>query len=181
MGDLLDGVRLLLVEDDDDFRLLLETFLAGEGAIVYAAPHAAAALDGLEHFRPSILSLDLALPDIDGASLLAQLRHRPGAGRTPALLLTGQPRTDALALAHRVGFDAFLAKPVDLETIATTVAWLATGPREPRALQAVSPEREVGSRPIVLGAVRSVRRSSSVTELEPVPSRADPRREPDER
>jgi CheY-like chemotaxis protein len=131
MGERLDGVRVLLVEDDDDLRLMLETFLAGEGAIVYAAPHATAAVDGLARFRPSVLVLDLKLPDTDGASLLAQLRARPEGASTPALLITGQPRAAAVELAHRAGFDAFLSKPMELSAVARSVAWLGKGRREP--------------------------------------------------
>jgi CheY-like chemotaxis protein len=119
-------VRIVVVDDDPDARELLELALHGSGAEVHAAPSARAALEALGSFRPHVLMTDIAMPEEDGYALIRRLRAREAeeGGHLLAVALTAfasqTDREQALAL----GFDAHLAKPVNVAQLARTVARL---------------------------------------------------------
>jgi CheY-like chemotaxis protein len=123
----LDGVRVLVVDDDADTCDLLETMLHQEGADVRAVRSARAALAALASFGPHVVLSDIGMPVEDGYALIRELRTRErcaNGGHVPALALTafasGADREQALS----VGFDAHLAKPASPGDLARTVASL---------------------------------------------------------
>jgi PAS domain S-box-containing protein len=122
----LDGVRVLVVDDDADARDLLEIVLHEAGAEVHAVASVRAALDALTSFRPQLLLSDIGMPEEDGYALIREVRAREpqGDGRIPAVALTAfascAEREEALAL----GFDAHFAKPANADDLARTVASL---------------------------------------------------------
>ncbi len=122
----LDGVRILVVDDDPDARDLLNLMLCEAGATVHTVPSARAALDALGSFDPQLLLSDLAMPDEDGQALIREVRARedPGTGHLPAVALTAfasyADREQALAL----GFDAYFAKPASLHDLTRMLACL---------------------------------------------------------
>ncbi|WP_437874345.1 ATP-binding response regulator [Sorangium sp. So ce513] len=131
----LDGVRLLLVEDDDDTREVMVCTLEAQGAEVTAVGSPQAALDALEPAaspasRPQVLLTDLGMPGMDGYALLRRLRALEGARGDrplPAVLLTAYARPDDRARALSAGFAAYLAKPVEPERLAAAIERLARG------------------------------------------------------
>jgi PAS domain S-box-containing protein len=122
----LDGVRVLVVDDDLDACELLETALQETGASVRAVHSVRAALEELESFHPDLLLSDIGMPEEDGYSLIRQVRARESAtgGHVPAVALTAfasQPdREQALAL----GFEEHLAKPTSPSELSRMVARL---------------------------------------------------------
>jgi CheY-like chemotaxis protein len=128
MPQRLDGVRVLVVEDDRDCRELFRAMLEMEGATVTTAPDARHGLRMLEPLRPHVIVSDLALPGEDGCWLVANARSavRPGAPRPATVIVTAH--TDDLARRRclRAGCDVFLTKPVDDGELCAVVGRLAS-------------------------------------------------------
>jgi signal transduction histidine kinase len=122
----LSGIKLLIVDDDEDSRFVLERALERAGATVIGAESAALALELLELHTVDILVSDIGMPGEDGFSLMKSLRSLPGqrGGAIPAIALTAYVRTEDVTRALEVGFQRHLAKPVDLEELARTVTTL---------------------------------------------------------
>jgi signal transduction histidine kinase/CheY-like chemotaxis protein len=123
----LDGVRALVVEDDDDSRALLERVLAGQGAQVRIVAGARAALDLLGREPVDVLVSDIEMAGTDGYQLMRELRLRTVAlgGAVPALALSAYTRTEDRLRALRAGFQVHLSKPVQPSKLVAVVASLA--------------------------------------------------------
>ncbi|MGH7279125.1 MAG: GAF domain-containing protein, partial [Candidatus Rokuibacteriota bacterium] len=89
----LDGVRVLVVDDDADNRFLLASILEDSGACVRAVASARAALGELGPFRPDVMVSDIAMPEQDGYDLIRAVRAR-GAGAVPAIAVTAYARAE---------------------------------------------------------------------------------------
>ncbi len=123
----LEGVNLLLVDDDEDALGLVAEVLRGHGARVDAVGSAREALDKLQIGRPDVLVSDLSMPHEDGYSLIRHVRALPvtRGGRTPAMALSAYARSEDARRAFAAGFQMHLAKPVEPEQLVTMVANLA--------------------------------------------------------
>ena len=125
--DTLKGVHVLLVEDDDDARSLLETVLRYCGALVTAVASAEEAMHTLRRVKPDVLLSDISMPVQDGYWLIREVRalspDRGGAMPAIAITALGHPHDVGRTLA--AGFQAHLRKPVDPWELARTVASLA--------------------------------------------------------
>jgi CheY-like chemotaxis protein len=113
-GDLLVGIHVLVVEDNDDARELFKTILQYAGALVSVASSADQALRMCEQILPDVLLTDVAMPERDGFWLIGQLRQRAadGARRIPAIAVTGQGQS-LVGRYDAAGFVEVLRKPVD--------------------------------------------------------------------
>ena len=115
----LDGVKVMVVEDDDDSRDFLTEALELRGATVASANGVAAALAKFDSFRANVLVSDIAMPDADGYELIRRVRafpHERG-GLTPAIALTAHTRAEVRELVRQAGFHQLEPKPVDLERL----------------------------------------------------------------
>jgi signal transduction histidine kinase len=123
----LDGVRLLVVDDDVDSRDLIEAILAEQGATVASASSARDALRLLEECRPDVLLSDIGMPDMNGYTLLRTIRAMPSerGGKTPAIALTAYARPSDGEQALAAGFHAHVMKPIDQSKLIAVVADLA--------------------------------------------------------
>ena len=111
----LDGVSVLLVEDDPISREALTFILASCGARVVSAESMHDALACYERMLPAVVVSDIGLPGEDGCVLMRAIRAREfGGDRTPAIAVSGFPSRETSERARRAGFDAFLPKPIDL-------------------------------------------------------------------
>lgn len=121
---LLEGVRLLVVDDEPDARELLEVALGSQGARVVAVPSAAAALaalTGAERF--DALLADIAMPDQDGLALIRTIRAGGGdAARIPAIAVTAYTTARERERALDAGFDSHLSKPLEPTALLRVVA-----------------------------------------------------------
>ncbi len=111
----LDGLRVLIVEDDEDSRELLTTVLKRSGAEVTAASSAIEALGALEQARPHVLVSDIGIPEVDGYELMRRVRALPPerGGRVPAIALTGYARKEDQERAFTAGYQVHVAKPIE--------------------------------------------------------------------
>ena len=121
----LDGVRVLIVEDEVDNRKVLATALRQGGAEVQCAGSAAAAFAILDDWKATVIVCDVALPDRDGCAFLTELREREADAPTPALALTVLGRPGEQARITRAGFEVFRQKPIDPVDLAFEVERLA--------------------------------------------------------
>lgn len=126
-GPDLNGIRVLVVEDDDDARELLETVLKSQGASVKTVASAAEALEVLGKTAFDVLVSDIEMPGTDGYQFIKELRLRPTdqGGTIPAAALTAYARTEDRLRALRAGFQLHLAKPVQPSELVTVVGSLA--------------------------------------------------------
>jgi signal transduction histidine kinase/CheY-like chemotaxis protein len=127
----LDGVRVLVVDDDGEGLALAEAILVRAGAQVRTCTSAADGVDGVRTWRPDVVISDIEMPREDGYSLIGRIRALTPdeGGLTPAVALTayGRPQDRVRALA--AGFNMHLPKPVDPGELTTIVAGLTAGPR----------------------------------------------------
>ncbi len=123
----LDGLRVLVVDDEQDTRDLLRAVLEKCGSEVTTAASAAEALDAIERLRPDVLISDLGMPDEDGYALIVKVRKLPAerGGQTPAAALTAYARVEDRLRVLRSGFQIHLPKPVEPTELVTVVANLA--------------------------------------------------------
>ena len=127
----LDGVRILVVDDDPNTLDLLTEALMTSGAHVTAAGSARSALERLRADGADIIVSDIAMPDEDGFWLMNRIRSLPGqVSRTPAIALTALARTEDRRRVMEAGYQMHLTKPVQLgelqEGLATLVAHSGT-------------------------------------------------------
>ncbi|MBH8566020.1 PAS domain S-box protein [Nostoc sp. CENA67] len=123
----LNGLRVLVVDDEPDTRKLLTTALGQFGAQVMAVTSAFEALVALEQFRPHVLVSDIGMPQEDGYTLIRKLRalSQEQGGRIPAVALTAYARAEDRTQALLAGFQLHVPKPVDPTELAAVVANLA--------------------------------------------------------
>ena len=123
MSKELYGLKILVVDDDQDTRDLLEWVLRRVGAEVVAVPSAQAAMEALEKERPHILVSDIAMPEEDGLSLMRRIRALPRehGGRIPAVALTAHSMVQDRLQSLRAGFQSHVPKPVVPEELVEVV------------------------------------------------------------
>lgn len=123
---LLQGIRVLAVDDQPDALELVRDVLAAAGAEVETASSATEAAEKAGRFAADVLVTDVGMPGEDGYSLLRRLRTGgEAARRIPAVALTAYARPEDVEQAHAAGFEAHLPKPVDAGRLVGTVARLA--------------------------------------------------------
>jgi CheY-like chemotaxis protein len=115
--------RILVVDDDADIREVTMLLLAGEG---YDVASAADGIDALAWIaanpKPELIVLDLRMPRMSGGEFLHALRQDPTCAAIPIVVLSGDvPATQS---ASALGAQAYLGKPVDLDTLLAVVARL---------------------------------------------------------
>jgi signal transduction histidine kinase/ActR/RegA family two-component response regulator len=122
----LEGVSVLVVDDDEQSRLVVAAYLEAHHARVITAPSAAVALDVLQHEHVDVLLADIAMPGEDGYSLIRKLRalELPALASIPAAALTAFARNEDRQQALEAGFQLHLAKPIDAHTLVSAVATL---------------------------------------------------------
>jgi CheY-like chemotaxis protein len=120
----LDGLRVLVVDDERDALTLLNAVLREQGAEVYTAASAAEALEQFAATRPDVLVSDIGMPGEDGYSLIRKVRAQPveHGGRTPAVALTAYARPEDAQRAFMAGFQVHVTKPVEPAKLAGVVA-----------------------------------------------------------
>jgi len=124
---LLDGLHVLVVDDDQDAREAVAAVLESCGAEVTAAAGAAGALEALRCARPDVIVSDIAMPAMDGHQLMRCIRtlDTERGGSTPAAALTAYATPADRTRALLAGFQVYLAKPFDPAELVTLVAQLA--------------------------------------------------------
>jgi signal transduction histidine kinase len=123
-GQRLDELRILVVDDNPDGRILTSLALTNAGASVKVASSVQEALQMLDAEKPDALVSDIGLPDEDGYGLIRQIRQHEveHGGFLPAVALTGYAHPEDRARSLAAGFQAHLPKPLDPVELTTTIA-----------------------------------------------------------
>ncbi len=122
----LEGLRVLVVDDEEQGRQVVTQQLENHRAVVLTAASAAQALETLQREHVDVLLADIAMPGEDGYALIRQLRamHPAPIASIPAAALTAFARAEDRLAALQAGYQVHLAKPVDVYSLVTTVARL---------------------------------------------------------
>jgi CheY-like chemotaxis protein/two-component sensor histidine kinase len=123
----LEGLRVLVVDDEPDARELIAMLASGQGAEVATAESADAAARVLATFEADVLVSDIGMPVKDGYALIRELRAsgEPRLQALPAVAVTAFARAADRERAYEAGFDAHLAKPIEELLLIATIARVA--------------------------------------------------------
>ncbi len=105
------GVKVLLVDDEDQLRKVMRDLLERDGYVISEARDGVEALDQVDRVDPDIIVLDLNLPGLDGYGVLSHLRSRPATEHIPVVVLTARGDEDNEVRVFELGADDFLSKP----------------------------------------------------------------------
>jgi CheY-like chemotaxis protein len=127
----LQGVRVLVVDDEPDAREALEGLLRFHGAVVSSAASVRQAMAALDGQAVDVLLADIAMPGLDGFDLIAAVRThtRQDVARLPAAAVTAFATTEDRRRARAAGFQQHLAKPVEPDRLLAAVLTLIRGPQ----------------------------------------------------
>jgi signal transduction histidine kinase/CheY-like chemotaxis protein len=123
----LDGLRVLLVDDEPEARQIISTVITRTGAEVRSCESAHEALAKLAEWRPDVILSDIAMPEQDGYSFIRQVRSLPRdkGGDTPAAALTAYARDIDRTHALAAGYQMHIPKPIGASQLVTMIARLA--------------------------------------------------------
>jgi two-component system cell cycle response regulator DivK len=110
-----DTLMVLVVDDDMDARRIYTEYLRSKGWTVTSAADGRKALDKISDLKPDVVVLDLAMPRVDGWTVLKQLRESSWTRQIPIIVVSAV--TDARDEAYYAGCDAFLTKPCPPEVL----------------------------------------------------------------
>ena len=129
-GSRLDGLRVLVVDDDPDALDLTSSILTAAGAAVRTCLSAPDALVVFQEWRPDVLVSDIEMPAEDGYSLIRKVRALDSdhGGNTPAVALTAYGRTQDRMLSMTAGYSMHVPKPVDPGELTTIIASVSARP-----------------------------------------------------
>jgi signal transduction histidine kinase/CheY-like chemotaxis protein len=130
--DQLEGISVLVVDDDDESRLVVGAYLEVHGARVLTAASAASALELLQRNDVDVLLADVAMPGEDGYTFIRRVRAlaATSVASIPAAALTASTRNEDRENALQAGFQLHLAKPIAASSLVAAVARLAKGDRD---------------------------------------------------
>ena len=113
------SLRLLLVDDEDNLRTMLEAALNHHGFEVVSAANGRQALDAVAATHPALIVLDVMMPDLDGFEVCRRLRQN--GNRTPVVFLTAKDSTEDAVRGLTLGGDDYLVKPFSLEELVARI------------------------------------------------------------
>jgi CheY-like chemotaxis protein len=115
------GRTILLVEDNEDNRVVYRTMLTHFGYEVLEAGDGAEAIRRAREDRPDVILMDISIPVIDGWEATRTLKADPATSGIPVIALTAHAMDADRARATEIGFDVFLAKPVEPRRVVSEV------------------------------------------------------------
>ena len=116
--------RILIVEDSDDARFILQMELESAGYSVEAVDDAAAGLELARRMRPDVIVSDLRMPRVDGFEFIRRIRQLPGLAATPAIALTGFSAQKEIQQALAAGFTTHITKPTEIADLVKVIEQL---------------------------------------------------------
>jgi PAS domain S-box-containing protein len=121
------GLKVLLVDDEEDTREAMRRILQQNGMLVTTAASAREGFELLEHLQPDIILSDIAMPGEDGLSLIRRVRLLPldRGGQIPAAALSAYAGVEDRQRALLAGFQYYIPKPVDPDHLLAVIAKMA--------------------------------------------------------
>jgi CheY-like chemotaxis protein len=107
-------LKVLLVEDFEDTRLVLRLALEDHGFIVFEAENGQKAVESANRDNPDVILMDLTMPLMDGFAAAKLIRQNDGLKNVPLIAMTAHHETDFRSGAKASGFDAYVTKPIDV-------------------------------------------------------------------
>ncbi len=120
------GLRLLVVDDNQDAAISLATLLRLQGHDVRVAHDGAAALEAAQTLRPALIFLDLGMPRMDGYEVARRIRTTPGLEGTVLAALTGWGQQEDRRRTAEAGFDHHLVKPPEPKALERLLSGLTS-------------------------------------------------------
>jgi CheY-like chemotaxis protein len=128
MNDALKGIRVLVVEDDDDTRELLRVLLETHGSVVTATSSVQEALSAYDQSLPHVIVADIGMPDYNGYTLIGKVRARDrerGGNIIPAIALTAFTTAIDRDTVLSAGFQVHMPKPFEPGRLISVISDLA--------------------------------------------------------
>ena len=126
------GLTVLLVEDNEDNRIIYSTVLRHTGYAVVEALDGVQALELARSVRPDLILMDISIPEIDGWEATRILRQDAETRDIPIVALTAHALADDRERATLVGFTSYLAKPIEPRAVVAEVRrWIGGGAGAP--------------------------------------------------
>ena len=136
-------MKVLIVDDEEDIRTLLEYNLAKEGYQVYEADNGETALQLAKDILPDLILLDIMLPGVDGIELCETMRQLPELDRTLICFLTARGEDYSQIAGLNAGADDFVTKPIKPKVLISRIqALLRRKPSNPTPAQGLQIDRE---------------------------------------
>jgi two-component system, chemotaxis family, CheB/CheR fusion protein len=110
-------LRVVIVEDNDDSRMMMSELLELSGFECHTASTGRMGVDVINELRPDVALIDIGLPELDGLEVARLLRQDPRNDQLLLIALTGYGQREDREAARRAGFDTHLVKPVDFEVL----------------------------------------------------------------
>jgi CheY-like chemotaxis protein len=124
--NLLSGLKVLTVDDQQDTRELITLALGRYGAEVRTSDSASSALKMIADWKPHVVVSDIGLPGMDGYDFMRRVRELEGDGeRIPAIAVTGYAGALDESKALNAGYEIHLSKPIELNELANAIAKLS--------------------------------------------------------
>jgi DNA-binding NtrC family response regulator len=111
--------RILIIDDDENIRKVLQTILEDEGYYIETAETAKKGIEKSEESFYNLALIDIRLPDMEGIELLTKLRETKP--KTRKIIVTGYPTLQNAVSAVNKGADGYVLKPFDVEKILATI------------------------------------------------------------
>ena len=108
---------VLVVDDDELSRRLVERVLQAQGLDVAGVESAVAALAAIDRRRPDLIVLDVMMPGVSGTEMLEQIKSTPRLASIPVIMLTGRTSDTDLIESYRSGADYYITKPLKADEL----------------------------------------------------------------
>jgi DNA-binding response OmpR family regulator len=143
----MDQPKILFVDDEEQIRRLLSSFLTRRGYLVKTATDGQEALTMLESETPDLVITDVNMPNIDGTELTRRLRAHPTLSRMPIIMLSAKVQTDEILAGYAEGADEYVPKPIEMRILAAKVESLLRRVQRPAAAAAPAADGPVALAP----------------------------------
>ena len=120
------GKKILLVEDEPEFRMALRMRLEANGYAIIESDDGMKGLDAARHQNPDMIILDIMLPRIDGFKVARLLKFDVKHKHIPLMMLTVMSQASDRKMGQAVGADAYLTKPYQPQELLDTIATLVS-------------------------------------------------------
>ena len=120
------GKKILLVEDEPEFRLALRTRLEANGYDIIEAEDGATGLNTARHQNPNLIILDVMLPKMDGFKVARLLKFDLKYKNIPLMMLTVMSQKSDRKMGRSVGADAYMTKPYQPQELLNTISTLVS-------------------------------------------------------
>jgi two-component system phosphate regulon response regulator PhoB len=111
------SMKVLVVDDEEDYRLIIKDVLDGAGYEVRTAEHGEAGLEVVKEFAPEVILVDWMMPRMDGQTFVQTLRRDESKKDIPVIMLTVKQTADDELEALHFGVDDFIIKPFQAEDL----------------------------------------------------------------